>query len=69
MDEVQGVVVDNGSFTIKSGFAGDDAPRSVIPSVVGTKKYKDVMFLGTPTVCTQFYNLFTILRLNMVMLQ
>jgi actin len=33
------VVIDNGSKTIKAGFAGDDAPRKIFPSVVGyTKK-------------------------------
>lgn len=33
------VVIDNGSNTIKAGFAGDDAPRKIFPSVVGyTKK-------------------------------
>jgi len=30
------VVVDNGSGSIKAGFAGDDSPRSVFPSVVAT---------------------------------
>jgi actin len=33
------VVIDNGSNTIKAGFAGDDAPRQIFPSNVGyTKK-------------------------------
>eukprot|EP01124_Arcella_intermedia_P027673 TRINITY_DN5464_c1_g1_i1.p1 TRINITY_DN5464_c1_g1~~TRINITY_DN5464_c1_g1_i1.p1 ORF type:complete len:368 (-),score=114.72 TRINITY_DN5464_c1_g1_i1:15-1118(-) len=32
------VVVDIGSTMCKAGFAGDDAPRSVFPSVVGHKK-------------------------------
>ena len=33
------VVIDNGSHTIKAGFAGDDAPRKIFPSYVGyTKK-------------------------------
>ncbi|PWA71830.1 actin-7 [Artemisia annua] len=29
------IVLDNGSGTIKAGFAGDDAPRAVFPSIVG----------------------------------
>jgi actin len=34
------VVIDNGSSTIKAGFAGDDAPRKIFPSVIGyTKKH------------------------------
>jgi actin-related protein len=33
------VVIDNGSNTIKAGFAGDDAPRKIFPAYVGyTKK-------------------------------
>jgi actin len=34
-DEVETVVIDNGSYTIKAGYAGDEAPRAVFPSVVG----------------------------------
>jgi actin len=33
--EVPAIVIDNGSGVIKSGFAGDDAPRSILPTVVG----------------------------------
>ena len=36
MDEEQAaVVIDNGSSTIKAGFADDEAPQIVCPSVVG----------------------------------
>jgi actin-related protein len=34
-DDVQALVVDNGSGMVKAGFAGDDAPRAVFPSIVG----------------------------------
>lgn len=34
------VVVDNGSGSIKAGFAGDDAPQCVFPSVIGRPKYQ-----------------------------
>ena len=34
-EEVQTIVIDNGSKMLKVGFAGDEAPRSVFPSVVG----------------------------------
>lgn len=38
MDEdITAVVIDNGSSMIKAGFAGDDAPRAIFPSVVGRK--------------------------------
>ena len=34
-DDVAALVVDNGSLYCKAGFAGDDAPRAVFPSIVG----------------------------------
>ena len=34
-EENQTIVMDNGSFTHRAGFGGDDAPRAVFPSVVG----------------------------------
>jgi len=42
-EEVQGLVVDNGSGMVKAGFAGDDAPRAVFPSIVGRPRHKGVM--------------------------
>merc|ERR1712119_77838 len=37
------LVCDNGSGLCKAGFAGDDAPRAVFPSIVGRPKYPGVM--------------------------
>merc|ERR1712164_7187 len=37
-EEVAALVVDNGSGMCKAGFAGDDAPRAVFPSLVGRPK-------------------------------
>merc|ERR1719297_490873 len=37
------LVVDNGSGMVKAGFAGDDAPRAVFPSIVGRPKHQGVM--------------------------
>ena len=34
-EDAQALIVDNGSATVKAGFAGDDAPRTVLHSVVG----------------------------------
>ena len=34
-DEIATLVIDNGSGMCKAGFAGDDAPRAVFPSIVG----------------------------------
>jgi len=42
-EEATGLVVDNGSGMVKAGFAGDDAPRAVFPSIVGRPKHKGVM--------------------------
>ena len=38
-DEVAALVVDNGSGMCKAGFAGDDAPRAVFPSIVGRPRH------------------------------
>ena len=40
--ETVGVVVDNGSDSIKAGFSGDDTPRSVFPSLIGRPKKRTV---------------------------
>jgi len=40
---VQPLVIDNGSGMLKAGFAGDDAPRAVFPSIVGRPKHTGVM--------------------------
>ena len=42
-DDVAALVVDNGSGMVKAGFAGDDAPRAVFPSIVGRPRHQGVM--------------------------
>jgi len=42
-EDVAALVVDNGSGMCKAGFAGDDAPRAVFPSIVGRPRHKGVM--------------------------
>ena len=42
-EDVQALVVDNGSGMYKAGFAGDDAPRAVFPSIVGRPKHPGIM--------------------------
>jgi len=42
-EEIQALVVDNGSGMVKAGFAGDDAPRAVFPSIVGRPRHQGVM--------------------------
>jgi len=39
-EDVAALVVDNGSGMCKAGFAGDDAPRAVFPSIVGRPRYQ-----------------------------
>ena len=38
-DDQTPLVIDNGSGMVKAGFAGDDAPRAVFPSIVGRPKH------------------------------
>ena len=42
-EDVQALVVDNGSGMCKAGFAGDDAPRAVFPSIIGRPRQPGVM--------------------------
>jgi len=42
-EEVTPLVVDNGSGMCKAGFAGDDAPRAVFPSIIGRPKQRSIM--------------------------
>ncbi|XP_038664825.1 actin, cytoplasmic type 5-like isoform X1 [Scyliorhinus canicula] len=42
-EEIAALVVDNGSGMCKAGFAGDDAPRAVFPSIVGRPRHEGVM--------------------------
>jgi len=42
-EDCNSLVIDNGSGMVKCGFAGDDAPRAVFPSVVGRPKYQGVI--------------------------
>ena len=42
-DETHSIVCDNGSGMVKAGFTGEDAPRSVFPSIMGIPKYNQAM--------------------------
>ena len=41
--EVQAIVLDNGSGMCKAGIAGDDAPRAVFPSIVGRPRMPGII--------------------------
>ncbi|EFC43567.1 hypothetical protein NAEGRDRAFT_49788 [Naegleria gruberi] len=43
MKENQALVIDNGSGMCKAGFAGEDAPRAVFPSLIGRPKHRSIM--------------------------
>eukprot|EP00727_Mastigamoeba_balamuthi_P004144 m51a1_g13727 putative actin (377) ;mRNA; r:121854-123089 len=38
-EDVQAIVIDNGSYMCKAGFSGGDAPRAVFPSIVGRPRH------------------------------
>ncbi|XP_066979736.1 actin-2, muscle-specific-like [Macrobrachium rosenbergii] len=42
-EEAATLICDNGSGMVKAGFAGDDAPRCVFPSIVGRARHQGVM--------------------------
>jgi actin len=42
-EDVQALVINDGSGWSKAGFAGDDAPRSVFPTIVGRPRHTGVM--------------------------
>ncbi|KAL8168218.1 hypothetical protein V2J09_009717 [Rumex salicifolius] len=42
-EDIQPIVCDNGTGMVKAGFAGDDAPRAVFPSIIGRPKHQGVM--------------------------
>ncbi|XP_075263082.1 actin-3-like [Convolutriloba macropyga] len=41
--DLQPLVIDNGTGMVKAGFAGDEAPRAVFPSIVARPKYNMIM--------------------------
>ena len=41
-DDVAALIVDNGSGICKAGFAGDDAPTVVFPSIVGRPRHQGI---------------------------
>ncbi|XP_022766324.1 actin-related protein 4A-like [Durio zibethinus] len=42
-DEVSAIVIDQGSHTCKAGYASEDAPKAVFPSVVGSIDQMDAV--------------------------
>lgn len=50
-EETTALVCDNGSGLVKAGFAGDDAPRAVFPSIVGRPRHQVSRFLPFQIQC------------------
>ena len=42
-DDVQAIVFDNGSGTIKAGFAGEEAPSVYIPTIIGRLRHTSTL--------------------------
>jgi actin beta/gamma 1 len=42
-DDINAIVIDNGSGMVKAGFSGEDAPRAVFPAIVGRPHYTSIM--------------------------
>jgi actin-related protein len=42
-EDNQILVIDNGSGVVKAGFSGEDAPRSIFPSIIGRPKNLNVL--------------------------
>lgn len=43
MDDTEAVMIDIGSFNIKAGFSGEDAPKVIMPTILGKPKFPGVL--------------------------
>ena len=58
VDEIPHIVVDNGSGSIKAGFAGEDEPTIITPTVIGRSRHRtsnidhpnDEFFIGSTAI-------------------
>ncbi len=54
-EECESIVLDNGSGTLKAGFAGNDAPSTVFPNIVGRpsphEHVSSLFLLSSPFLC------------------
>ena len=58
-EDTAALVVDNGSGMCKAGFAGDDAPRAVFPSIVGRPRHQVKIFRISKINLIGFRNLYS----------
>ena len=45
--EVSAIVIDNGSHMCKAGFAGEDMPSAVVPTVIGRPRHQELVGMET----------------------
>ena len=64
--EVSALVCDNGSGMVKSGFAGDDAPRAVFPSIVGRPRHQGLDFFLWKPVASSLSSSQTALQMSVL---
>ena len=43
IEDTCALIIDNGSSTCKVGFAGNDSPRAIFPTIVGYRKHSGIM--------------------------
>ena len=56
-EEIPALVCDNGSGMVKAGFAGDDAPRAVFPSLLGRPRHKVILKFISVLITCALYNI------------
>ena len=67
-EDTAALVVDNGSGMCKAGFAGDDAPRAVFPSIVGRPRHQVFKnFVKLPRRSKFYFGLFAHITITFVM--
>lgn len=43
MEDTEAVMIDIGSFNIKAGFSGEDAPKVIMPTILGKPKFPGIL--------------------------
>ncbi|KAE8718104.1 Actin-3 [Hibiscus syriacus] len=68
-EDIQPLVCDNGTGMVKAGFAGDDAPRAVFPSIVGPPRHIGVMVgMGQMPISGIIHSTMSLLLLRSILL-
>jgi actin-related protein len=43
MEDTEAIMIDIGSFNIKAGFSGEDAPKVILPTIIGMPKFPGIL--------------------------